>query len=92
MLNMALFGKTAKQWRDENPDAEGNTREDYFDFNFAIHRFATELSIFPDPQDRSSFIFLKSILNFNSSDNYISLLIGYAIPFSNIFAIGQAAR
>lgn len=27
LLNMALFGKTAKQWRDENPDAEGNIRD-----------------------------------------------------------------
>ncbi len=24
---MALFGKTAKQWRDENPEAEGNIRD-----------------------------------------------------------------
>ena len=24
LLNMALFGKTAKQWRDENPDHKGN--------------------------------------------------------------------
>ncbi|MCF8302143.1 MAG: KilA-N domain-containing protein [Bacteroidales bacterium] len=27
MLNMAMFGKTAKQWRDENPDAQGNIRD-----------------------------------------------------------------
>lgn len=27
MLNMALFGKTALQWRTENPDAEGNIRD-----------------------------------------------------------------
>lgn len=27
MLNMALFGKTAKQWRDTNPDVEGNIRD-----------------------------------------------------------------
>lgn len=27
ILNMALFGKTAKQWRDENPDAKGNVRD-----------------------------------------------------------------
>lgn len=27
MLNMALFGKTAKEWRDKNPDAEGNIRD-----------------------------------------------------------------
>ena len=24
---MALFGKTAKQWRDENPDKKGNIRD-----------------------------------------------------------------
>ncbi len=24
---MALFGKTAKQWRDENPDEKGNIRD-----------------------------------------------------------------
>jgi hypothetical protein len=27
MLNVALFGKTAKEWRDENPDKEGNIRD-----------------------------------------------------------------
>jgi hypothetical protein len=27
MLNMALFGKTAGQWRDENPDSKGNIRD-----------------------------------------------------------------
>lgn len=27
MLNVALFGKTAKQWRDENPDLRGNMRD-----------------------------------------------------------------
>jgi hypothetical protein len=27
VLNMALFGKTAKQWRDDHPDAEGNIRD-----------------------------------------------------------------
>jgi len=27
MLNMALFGKTAQQWRNENPDAIGNIRD-----------------------------------------------------------------
>lgn len=28
MLNMALFGNTAKQWRDANPDKKGNMRDD----------------------------------------------------------------
>ena len=27
LLNMALFGKTAKQWRDANPDLDGNMRD-----------------------------------------------------------------
>lgn len=27
VLNMALFGKTAKQWRIENPDVKGNIRD-----------------------------------------------------------------
>jgi hypothetical protein len=27
VLNVAMFGKTAKQWRDENPKAEGNIRD-----------------------------------------------------------------
>ncbi|MCK9452945.1 MAG: KilA-N domain-containing protein [Bacteroidales bacterium] len=27
VLNMALFGKTAKQWRTENPDKKGNIRD-----------------------------------------------------------------
>lgn len=32
VLNVALFGKTAKEWRDENPDKKGNIR-DYSDIN-----------------------------------------------------------
>lgn len=28
VLNVALFGKTAKMWRDENPDAKGNIRDE----------------------------------------------------------------
>lgn len=28
MLNVALFGKTAKQWRDENPKVNGNIRDE----------------------------------------------------------------
>jgi hypothetical protein len=27
LLNMALFGKTAKEWREENPQADGNIRD-----------------------------------------------------------------
>ncbi len=27
LLNVALFGKTARQWRDNNPDKEGNIRD-----------------------------------------------------------------
>ena len=27
VLNMALFGKTSKQWREENPDKKGNIRD-----------------------------------------------------------------
>ena len=27
LLNMALFGKTAKEWRDENPNKDGNIRD-----------------------------------------------------------------
>ena len=27
MLNVALFGMTAKQWRDANPDKKGNIRD-----------------------------------------------------------------
>lgn len=32
VLNMALFGMTAKDWRDKNPDKKGNTR-DYADIS-----------------------------------------------------------
>src|SRR5574344_498891 len=28
LLNVALFGLTAKQWRDANPDKQGNVRDD----------------------------------------------------------------
>ena len=34
-LNVALFGKTAKQWREENPDLKGNIR-DYANMNELI--------------------------------------------------------
>lgn len=35
VLNVALFGKTAKQWREENPDKKGNIR-DYASINELI--------------------------------------------------------
>lgn len=35
VLNMALFGMTAKQWRDTNPDKKGNIR-DYASINELI--------------------------------------------------------
>ena len=35
MLNVALFGKTAKQWRTENPDKKGNIR-DYATLNLLL--------------------------------------------------------
>ncbi len=35
VLNMAMFGMTAKQWRDENPDLKGNIR-DYATINELI--------------------------------------------------------
>ena len=35
MLNVAMFGKTAKQWREENPDLKGNIR-DYASINQLI--------------------------------------------------------
>ena len=35
VLNVALFGMTAKEWRDENPDLKGNIR-DYATINDLI--------------------------------------------------------
>ena len=35
MLNVAMFGKTAKEWRDENPMLKGNIR-DYASINQLI--------------------------------------------------------
>ena len=35
VLNVAMFGKTAKQWRDENPELKGNIR-DYASINELI--------------------------------------------------------
>ena len=35
MLNVALFGMTAKQWREANPDLKGNIR-DYASINEPI--------------------------------------------------------
>src|SRR5690606_25476887 len=28
LLNVALFGKTAAEWREQNPDTKGNVRDD----------------------------------------------------------------
>ena len=35
VLNVAMFGKTARQWREENPDLPGNIR-DYASINELI--------------------------------------------------------
>ena len=37
MLNVVLFGKTAKQWRDDNPKLEGNIRD-----NASLHDLAVQ--------------------------------------------------
>jgi len=42
ILNMALFGKTAKQWREENPEEKGNIR----DFSLKIQWYFCFLTIF----------------------------------------------
>ena len=36
LLNVALFGKTAKQWRQENPNSKGNIRDDACTIELAI--------------------------------------------------------
>lgn len=36
LLNVALFGKTAKQWRDANPNKDGNIRDDANTIELAI--------------------------------------------------------
>jgi hypothetical protein len=36
LLNMALFGKTAKQWQDENPDKKGNIRDEAMSLNLSV--------------------------------------------------------
>jgi len=36
LLNVALFGKTAKQWREANPNKEGNIRDDANTIELAI--------------------------------------------------------
>ena len=69
-----------------------NNRGTYFNFNSWIHNIRAEFSIYPDPQDKSSFVFLKSGLVFNSSDNYITLMLGYSFPFSSLISIGQSVK
>lgn len=69
-----------------------NTRGVYLSANSWIHNIYAEFSIYPDPQDKSSFLFLKSGILFNSSDNFITLQLGYSIPFSNIISIGQSVK
>ena len=42
LLNVALFGQTAKQWKNNNPGKKGNVRDDA---NLAIRQMATLTSI-----------------------------------------------
>jgi hypothetical protein len=69
-----------------------NNRGTYFNFDSWIHNIRAEFSIYPDPQDKSSFVFLRSGLVFNSSDNYITLMLGYSLPFSSLISIGQSVK
>lgn len=69
-----------------------NLRGHYFNSEAWIHNINAEFSIYPDPQDKSSFLFLKSEIVFNSSDNYITLLLGYSLPFSNLISLGQSVK
>lgn len=42
LLNVALFGQTAKQWKNNNPGKKGNVRDDE---NLAIRQMVTLTSI-----------------------------------------------
>lgn len=75
-----------------DPKFSENLRGPFLKSNFWIHNIYTEFSLYPDPQDKSSFLFLKSEIIFNSSDNYITLLLGYSLPFSNLISIGQSLK
>ena len=41
MLNVAMFGMTAKQWREANPELKGNIR-DYATINIEDRKLLTE--------------------------------------------------
>ena len=75
-----------------DPNFSEHTRVTYFNPKFWIHNIYAEFSIYPDPEDKSSFLFLKSGLVFNNSDNYVNLMLGYSLPFSNLISIGQSIK
>ena len=61
LLNVALFNKRAKEWRDENPDLKGNIR-DYANLN--------ELLVLANMESYNSILIEKGI---NQKDRMIEL-------------------
>ncbi len=58
----------------------------YFVRQNAIWKFQGNINIHPDPSDRSTAIFLRSILYLNSPQNNLLMQIGYATPIAKIFS------
>ncbi len=61
LLNVALFGKTAKQWRDENPDKDGNIRD---------HANTIELAILSNVEYLNSMLIAQKV---NQKERLIKL-------------------
>ncbi len=66
MLNVALFNRTAKQWRDENPDKQGNIRD---------HADIDQLLVMANMESYNAILIEKGI----SQSERIQILRTYAV-------------
>jgi len=64
LLNVALFGKTAAQWRAENPDTKGNIRDERATALSLHTRFASLGNIISRHEANHSLVFLKTTGHF----------------------------
>lgn len=71
VLNVALFGKTAKQWREENPSRKGNMR-DYADLN--------QLLVLANMESYNAILLLCLGLNSSASSRHFCGCISQSLP------------
>jgi hypothetical protein len=64
----------------------GGLNTKFFSWNDAILKIEADINLHPDPNDKSTAIFLRSILYQNAPQSNLLLQLGYSTPIAKVFA------